>query len=78
VASLSWVFGCMLARACDMLTSPEQSCRGICRCGHPYVSHRHYRSGSECSQCLDCSRYRSAPGPIRRIIDKLVDPRGGR
>lgn len=59
-----------------MLTAPEQSSRRICRCGHPYISHRHYRSGSECSQCLDCPRYRSALGPILRIIGKLAD-RGG-
>lgn len=64
-----------LVKACDMRASPGQSSRRICLCGHPYISHRHYRSGSECSQCLDCPRYRSASGPIRRIIDKLPDPR---
>lgn len=43
-----------------------------CRCGHPYVAHQHYRSGSECSQCPDCPRYRSASGIIKRIIDRLT------
>ena len=34
----------------------------LCRCGHVYAAHEHYRPGTECSLCADCPRYRSASG----------------
>jgi hypothetical protein len=76
-ADLSW-YQMVSQAAGNMLTPGRAGSRRVCRCGHPYIEHRHYRSGSECSRCLDCPRYRPAPGRIRRIIDKLADRRGHR
>jgi hypothetical protein len=45
--------------------------RRLCRCGHPYAAHQHYRSGSECSFCPECQRYRPARGLIARITGML-------
>jgi hypothetical protein len=42
-----------------------------CLCGHPYVAHQHYRSGSECSFCSDCTRYRTGRVGIVRIVALL-------
>jgi hypothetical protein len=39
-----------------------------CRCGHQRSAHRHYRGGTECALCLDCLRFRSADGRIRRLV----------
>ncbi len=58
--------------------SQEARSGPVCRCGHAYIAHQHYRSGSECSQCLDCPRYRPAAGPVQRIINELACRRGNR
>jgi hypothetical protein len=39
----------------------------ICHCRHPYAAHQHYRSGSECSLCSGCPRYRPAFGIIQLL-----------
>jgi len=44
-----------------------------CLCGHPYVAHQHYRSGSECSFCSDCTRYRTGRVGIVRIVALLTN-----
>jgi Acyltransferase len=43
-----------------------------CRCGHPYIAHRHYRGGTECSLCAGCPRYRPWPGPLLRALQRLT------
>jgi hypothetical protein len=43
-----------------------------CKCGHAHAAHQHYRSGSECSVCSDCPRYRPALGLLARAIEKLT------
>ena len=43
-----------------------------CTCGHPYAAHQHYRSGSECSICSDCHRYRSGGGLVARVIKMMT------
>ena len=49
-----------------------------CRCGHFHAAHLHYRSGSECSLCSDCPRYRSASGLVARAVDLLTRHSGTR
>jgi hypothetical protein len=49
-----------------------------CKCGHSYAAHQHYRSGSECSLCSDCPRYRPALGLLARAIEKLTRRAGTR
>ena len=44
----------------------------ICRCGHTHAAHLHYRSGSECSLCPDCPRYRFTLGLVARAADLLT------
>jgi hypothetical protein len=58
--------------------SLEAHSRRLCRCGHPYVAHRHYRIGSECSLCLGCPRYRSAAGLFEQIMEWLTGRLGRR
>ena len=50
----------------------------ICRCGHFHAAHLHYRSGSECSLCSDCPRYRSASGLVARALHLLTRHSGAR
>jgi hypothetical protein len=45
--------------------------RHLCRCGHAYAAHEHYRSGSDCSSCLECQHYRPARGLIPRMTGML-------
>lgn len=52
--------------------SPNPGSDRPCRCGHAYVAHQHYRSGSECSICSECPRFRPAPGLVARIIGMLT------
>jgi hypothetical protein len=45
-----------------------------CRCGHEHSAHMHYRAGSECSLCSDCSHFRptdSLPEQLTRIFRRL-------
>lgn len=48
--------------------SPNSGSDRLCRCGHAYVAHEHYRSGSECSLCSECPRFRPAHGLVARIM----------
>ena len=50
------------AQVTSFTSSREASSGRVCRCGHRYSAHQHYRRGSECSQCGGCSRYRFALG----------------
>ena len=72
----TWVIGgihVFNGRAGSLFMLPTETKSGhLCRCGHPYVAHQHYRSGSECSQCPDCRHFRSTSGIIKQIIDRLT------
>lgn len=57
--------------------SPNTRSDRLCRCGHSYAAHQHYRSGSECSLCSECPRYRSMLGLAVRFIDMLTGRSGG-
>ena len=57
--------------------------RPICRCGHPYAAHEHYRAGTDCGLCPTghCPRYRPAgmAGALQalpRAIGKAVGRTG--
>ncbi len=50
------------AHVTSFTSSREASSGRVCRCGHRYSAHQHYRRGSDCSQCGGCSRYRFALG----------------
>ena len=52
--------------------SPDPGSDRPCRCGHAYVAHQHYRSGSECSLCPECPRFRPALGLVARMIAVLT------
>lgn len=50
-----------------------------CQCGHARGAHAHYRPGSECSLCRDCSHFRAAGGlaeQMARLIRRLGPERG--
>ena len=52
--------------------------RRVCQCGHSRAAHQHYRSGSECSLCSDCPRYRASLPSVTRLITWMAKRRAGR
>ena len=43
-------------------------------CGDSYSAHQHYRSGTECAQCL-CPQYRETMTPIQYVMRPFTGSR---